>query len=271
MLQMKEQIKETVDFIRKKTQAKYPIGIILGTGLGGLVKYIKKDFEIDYKQIPNFPVSTVESHSGKLIFGSLSGKPVVAMQGRFHFYEGYLHQRVTYPIYIFKELGVKYLIVSNACGAINSKFHKTDLMIITSHINLHFTIPPIRNTDDREDKSKHFYSKKLINFAEGIALKHNINVRKGVYASVQGPSLETKSEYRVMKTIGADVVGMSTIPEVILAKKLGIESLGLSIITDEGFPDTVEVAKLENILKAASIAEPKLTKLTQKFIEEIKI
>ena len=259
------------NYIRKYSQKNYPIGIILGTGLGGLVKYIKQDFFLDYNNIPEFPVSTVESHSGKLIFGKISGKPVVAMQGRFHFYEGYSHPRVTYPIHIFNDLGVKYLIVSNACGAINTKFNKTDLMIITSHINLHFSSPlrglPLKGTNS----TRYFYSKELINLAEKIALENNIEIRKGVYASVQGPTLETVSEYRVMKKIGADVVGMSTIPEVVIAKGLGIQSLGLSIITDEGFPDTVKVAKIEHILEAASIAESKLTLLTQKLIEELKV
>lgn len=260
-----------IDYIRKYTNKNYPIGIILGTGLGGLVKYIKQEFYLDYNNIPDFPVSTVESHSGKLICGSISGKPVIAMQGRFHFYEGYSHNRVTFPIHIFKNLGVKYLIVSNACGAINTKFRKTDLMIITSHINLHFSSPLRGNIFKINNHSKFFYSKELIILAEKIALENNIEIRKGVYASVQGPTLETVSEYRVMKKIDADVVGMSTIPEVIVAKELGIKSLGLSIITDEGFPDTVKVAKIEHILEAASIAESKLTLLTQKLIESLKI
>jgi len=268
---MQADISETLKYFRRFTKKKYPILIILGTGLGGLVKFIKKDFELDYNKIPNFPVSTVESHSGKLIFGSISNKPVVAMQGRFHFYEGYSHHRVTFPIHIFDGLGIKYLIVSNACGAINTKFRKTDLMIISSHINLHFSSPLINIKTFGQNDAKSFYSKELIRLTEKIALSNNIDIKKGVYATVQGPTLETISEYRFMKKIGADVVGMSTVPEVIVAKKLGIKTLGLSIITDEGFPDTVKVARLEDILKAASIAESKLTLLTQKLIESLKI
>jgi purine-nucleoside phosphorylase len=265
------QYRNATNFIRKYTKKNFSVGLILGTGLGGLVKYIKKDFQLDYNEIPDFPISTVESHSGKFIFGTIAGKPVAAMQGRFHYYEGYPHSRVTFPIHIFKSLGVKYLIVSNACGAINTKFSKTDLMIITSHINLHFSTPLMAFKENKIEDSKNFYSKSLISLAEEVALKHKIQVRKGTYATVQGPTLETISEYRLMKKMGADVVGMSTVPEVIIAKKLGMQSLGLSIITDEGFPDTVKVARLEDILKAASVAESKLTLLTQKFIEALKI
>jgi purine-nucleoside phosphorylase len=263
--------KNATNYIRKFTKKNYPIGIILGTGLGGLVKYIKQDFCLDYNEIPDFPVSTVESHSGKFIFGTIAGKPVAAMQGRFHYYEGYSHSRVTFPIYVLTNLGVKYLIVSNACGAINTKFRKTDLMIITSHINLHFSSPLIGCGKNRNNGAKHFYSKNLISLAEKTALNHGIEVRKGTYATVQGPTLETISEYRLMKKIGSDVVGMSTVPEAIVARQHGIETLGLSIITDEGFPDTVKVAKIEHILEAAAIAESKLTLLTEKFIEALKI
>lgn len=267
---MRHKIKNTTDYIFNNIKDKYDIGIILGTGLGGLVKFIKKEHIIDYSNIPNFPVSTVESHHGKLIFGKLSGKKIIAMQGRFHYYEGYSHERVTFPVHIMKELGVKYLIASNACGALNPEFRKTDLMILTSHINLHFTSPLIgANIFNGNHKTSHFYSKKLIELAEQTALENNIDIKKGVYASVQGPALETKSEYRMIRKFGSDVVGMSTIPEVIVAHKLGIESLGISIITDEGFPDIIEVAVLENILNAASIAEPKMTLLIKKLIEKL--
>jgi purine-nucleoside phosphorylase len=263
------QYEEAIKYIRNITNDGYKIGIILGTGLGGLVKYIKKEHSIDYSKIPNFPVSTVESHSGKLIFGTLSGKKIVAMQGRFHFYEGYNHHRVTFPIHVMKRIGIKYLIASNACGALNPKFSKTDLMILTSHINLHFTSPLIGINLPEKGKGTHYYSKKLIKLAEETALENNIDIKKGVYASVQGPALETKSEYKMIRNFSSDVVGMSTIPEVIVAHKLGIESLGMSIITDEGFPDTVRVAKLEHILEAASIAEPKMTLLIKKLVEKL--
>jgi len=235
-------------------------GIILGTGLGGLVKYIDIEFEIDYSDIPHFPVSTVESHSGKLIFGKLSGKNIVAMQGRFHYYEGYTMDEVTFPIYILYSLGVKNLIASNACGALNPKFNKTDLMIMTSHINLLFDTPLKRKQINFRDGSR-IYSKRLIELAEQTALESGIYIQKGIYAPVQGPNLETVSEYRMIRRMGGDTVGMSTIPEALVASNLGMEVLGLSIITDKGFPDTLEVAILKDILEAAGIAEPKLTLL----------
>jgi purine-nucleoside phosphorylase len=266
---MKSNIRTTAGYIRSIVKEKYDAGIILGTGLGGLVKFIKIDHVIDYSDIPNFPVSTVESHHGKLIFGKLSGKKIIAMQGRFHFYEGYSHERVTFPLHIMKELGINFLIASNACGALNPEFRKTDLMILTSHINLHFSSPLIGSKYKDKARKTHYYSPRLIELAEKTAVENNIDLKKGVYASVQGPTLETKSEYRMIRKFGGDVVGMSTIPEVIVAHKLGIESLGISIITDEGFPDTIEVAMLENILKAASIAEPKMTLLIKKLIEKL--
>jgi len=257
------------EFIKAKTSHNYPIGIILGTGLGGLVKYIDIDFSIEYSDIPHFPVSTVEFHSGKLIFGTLSGKRIVAMQGRFHYYEGYNHHRVTFPVHILKELGIKYLLVSNACGALNPQFKKTELMIISSHINLHFETPLIGFKIVNHKAPAQFYSKELIKLAEDIAIENDIDIRKGVYSSVQGPNLETRAEYRMIKKIGGDVVGMSTIPEVIVAHKLGIKCLGISIVTDEGFPDTLEVANIQDIIKAASVAEPNLTLLTQKLVEKL--
>lgn len=267
---MNHKIKQSHKHIKKIVKADYDVGIILGTGLGGLVKFIKKEYVLDYTDIPNFPVSTVESHHGKLIFGILSGKRIIAMQGRFHFYEGYTHEQVTFPIHVMKELGIKYLIASNACGALNPQFKKTDLMLLTSHINLHFTTPLIGlKKVNNKNRASHYYSRRLIELAEQTALENKIDIKKGVYASVQGPTLETKSEYRMIRKIARDVVGMSTIPEVLIAHSLGIESLGISIITDEGFPDSLEEAKLENILKAASIAEPKMTLLIKKLMEKL--
>ena len=260
-MNISNKIDEAVKFIRTKTKDKFEIGIILGTGLGGLVKDIKISLEIDYSEIPNFPVSTVESHQGKLIFGKLSGKNIVALQGRFHYYEGYSQLKVTFPIFVLKKLGVKHLIVSNACGALNPAYRKTDLMIITSHINLHFANPLMGLKIKPKEESRRFYSKYLTDLAKETALSNGIKIQQGSYASAQGPSLETRAEYRAFRKFSGDVVGMSTIPEVIVAKKLGIETLGISIITDEGFPDTVSVAILEHILKAAAIAEPKMTLL----------
>ena len=259
---------EATDFLRIRHTDDFPIGIILGTGLGGLVKDIEIVSEIDYSEIPYFPVSTVESHSGKLIFGKLSGKNIVAMQGRFHFYEGYSMDEVTFPVKVLNSLGVKNLIVSNACGALNPKFRRTDLMIITSHINLLFDTP-LKNKKLEYNDGSNIYSKKLIRLAGETALENEIEVQKGTYAPVQGPNLETAAEYRMIRKFGGDTVGMSTIPEALIAANLGINVLGLSIITDEGFPDTLKVALLPHILEAAGIAEPRLTLLIRKLVEKI--
>ncbi|MBS1513581.1 MAG: purine-nucleoside phosphorylase [Bacteroidetes bacterium] len=260
---------EALDYIKKIAGDNYEVGIILGTGLGGLVKEIEISHSIEYHDIPNFPVSTVESHSGKLIFGKLSGKKIVAMQGRFHFYEGYSHEQVVFPVLVLHALGIKTLLVSNACGGLNPTFRRTDLMIISGHINMHFTSPLINFQGQSSERAKNFYSKKLIKLAEEIALENGIDVQKGVYLVVQGPNLETRAEYRMTRMLGGDVVGMSTVPEVLAASELGIECLGLSIITDEGFPDTLKVAELKEILEAASITEPKLTLLTKKLVERL--
>jgi len=254
---------------RKNIGGNYDIGIILGTGLGGIVKDINLEDSIEYSEIPYFPVSTVESHCGKLLLGKLQGVNIIVMQGRFHFYEGYSHSEITFPLHIFKKLGVKYLIASNACGCLNPQFRKTDLMIISSHINLHFNSPLKAFKGNDAEATNIFYSKKLISLAEKTAIEIGIEIRKGVYCSVQGPNLETRSEYRFLRKTSADVVGMSTIPEIIIAHKIGIESLGISIVTDEGFPDTIKVAKLEDILTAASIAEPKLTALIKEMVLKI--
>lgn len=261
---------EAVDFIKAKVKDEYEVGIILGTGLGGLVKEIQIDHTIEYTEIPNFPVSTVESHHGRLIFGTLSGKKIVAMQGRFHFYEGYSHGEVTFPVYVLKKLGIKFLIVSNACGALNPSFRRTDLMLIRSHINLHFTTPFKGVAYNKNDAFVDDYTAEMIKLAEETALENKIPVQKGVYLSVQGPNLETRTEYRMTRKMGGDVVGMSTIPEILVASSmLGLKCLGLSIITDEGFPETLKVAELKDILEAAAIAEPKMTLLTRKIIEKL--
>jgi purine-nucleoside phosphorylase len=259
---------EALGYLRNKIPEDYSVGIILGTGLGGLVKDIKISHEIEYSEIPHFPVSTVESHSGKLIFGKLSGKNIVAMQGRFHFYEGYSMDEVTFPVYVLKQLGVNHLIVSNACGAVNPGFRRSDLMIMTSHINLLFDTPLKRKTLNFNNGSR-IYSKKLIELAEKTALENGINIQKGTYVPVQGPNLETVSEYRMVRKFGGDTVGMSTIPEALVANNLGIEVLGLSIITDQGFPDTLKVAMLKDILEAAGITEPSLTLLIRKLVEKL--
>lgn len=261
--------KEAYNYIKSISDKKYDAGIILGTGLGGLVKFIEKEHSIDYKDIPGFPVSTVESHTGKLILGKLSGKNIIAMSGRFHYYEGYSHKRVTFPIHVLKQAGIRTLIVSNACGAVSTKLEKADLMIMTSHFNMHFTTPLIGSYRLNGEAAKYFYDEELIALAEKVALKNNINIKKGSYASVQGPNLETKAEYRLMQKIGVDTVGMSTIPEVLVARELGLKTLGLSIITDLGFPDTLKVAMLEDILESAGKAEPKMVTLIKKLVNEL--
>jgi purine-nucleoside phosphorylase len=260
--------KESTAYILKHIGSFAPdIGIILGTGLGGLVKDVNIKYRLDYKSIPHFPVSTVESHHGNLLFGEISGRSAVIMQGRFHMYEGYSHSEVTYPLRVMNLLGVKTLLVSNACGGLNPVFRKADLMIMRDHINFHFETP-FKNSENSVS-NRRVYDKKLISVALQVALENNISVRKGVYLSLQGPTLETRSEYRMVRKLGADVVGMSTIPEALLAINHNMKVLGLSIITDMGFPDTLKPAVLEEILESAAIAEPKLTLLTKKILEKL--
>lgn len=259
---------EACKFLEQTVKDTYETGIILGTGLGGLVKKIEPDCFFDYDTIPNFPVSTVEFHHGKLFFGKLAGKKIIAMQGRFHYYEGYNHYNVTFPLHILKSFGVKNLIISNACGALNPTYRKTELMLLSSYMNFHFANPLRGAKFFYDDKPVKQFSQRLLKLAEEAALENGIDIHKGVYASVQGPNLETRAEYRMLRKIGADVVGMSTIPEIITASNIGIETLGISIITDEGFPDTLKVALLEHIIESAEIAEKKLMLLTEKLVEK---
>ncbi len=268
-----EMIQESMKFITSKTDCKPEYGIILGTGLGRLADAIKADCVIPYEQIPHFPVSTVETHAGKLIFGELSGKKVMAMQGRFHYYEGYSMQQIVFPIRVMKFLGVKTLIVSNACGGINPNFHPGTIMAITDHINLLGDNPLIGPNDNRigprfPDMSEP-YSKRLLELVHKVALKNGIRLENGVYASMSGPSLETRSEYRMLKIIGADVIGMSTVPEVIAAVHAGLEVLGLSVVTDSCLPDALEPADIKKIIAVADKAEPVLVKLIQKVLEAL--
>ncbi|MCC6865317.1 MAG: purine-nucleoside phosphorylase [Ignavibacteria bacterium] len=265
MLRTNKQLNETYSYIARNTNNfNAEIGIILGTGLGGLVNDISIQHKIKYSKIPYFPVSTVESHHGNLILGTISGKNAVVMQGRFHYYEKYSHEEITYPVRLMKSMGIKVLIVSNACGGLNPGYKKADLMIMRDHINFHFDTP-LKNF--KHPSNKLLYSDELICLAEKAALQNGISIKKGVYLSLHGPALETKSEYRMVRKFGADVVGMSTIPEVTAAAYLGIKTLGLSIITDIGLPDTLKPAVLEEILAAAAEAEPKMTLLTNKTIE----
>ncbi|MBS4033249.1 MAG: purine-nucleoside phosphorylase [Ignavibacterium sp.] len=266
-------INETVAVIRKEANDDYPVGIILGTGLGGLVKEIDIEKEIDYSELPYFPLSTVESHHGRLILGKINGKKVVAMQGRFHFYEGYSMQQITYPVRVMKFLGVKTLLVSNACGGMNPDYRKGDLMLMNDHINLLGDNPLIGKNEDelgpRFPDMSEPYGLELIELAEKVAVENQIKVHKGVYVAVPGPNLETRAEYRFLREIGADVVGMSTVPENIVANHMGIKVLGISIITDECFPDSLKPVIVDEIIAAAMKAEPKMTLIMKEVIKRL--
>jgi len=269
------QINETFDYIQSKTNIEPEIGIILGTGLGGLVNEIEIEQFIPYGDIPHFPVSTVETHEGKLIVGQLGGKKVIAMQGRFHFYEGYSMKQITLPVRVMKKLGIRTLLISNAAGGMNPEFRRGDLMIITDHINLLGDNPLIGpNLDEfglRFPDMSEPYSNKLISLAEKVATENDINIKKGIFVSVSGPNLETKAEYRFLRNIGADVVGMSTVPENIVAVHSGIKVLGMSVITDECFPDTLQPVNVQEIIKTAKNTEPKLTLIMKSVIEQLLI
>jgi len=274
MTDLRRHIVHAVEFIRTKTKAKPAIGIILGTGLGGLAKEIKKEAVIDYDQIPHFPVSTVESHHGKLIFGKLAGKNVVAMQGRFHYYEGYTLQQATFPVRVMKFLGVRTLLISNAGGALNPLFRKGDVMTIADHINLLGDNPLIGPNDDtlgpRFPDMSEPYSRELIALAEKVALDLKIPLQKGVYVAMQGPNLETRAEYRFLRTVGADAVGMSTVPENIVAVHMGMKVLGFSILTDECFPDALKPVTLKEVIAVANKAEPKMTAIMKEVVRRLK-
>lgn len=266
-------IDETVSFLRTRTEARPAVGIILGTGLGGLVKEIAAETVIDYAEIPHFPVSTVESHKGKLIVGTLGGKSVVAMQGRFHYYEGYTMGQVTYPVRVMKALGVETLLISNAAGGMNPLFSKGDIMLITDHINLLGDNPLIGPNEDtlgpRFPDMSEPYSRELIALAERVALDLKVRLQKGVFVALTGPTMETRAEYRFLRTIGADVVGMSTVPEVIVAVHQSMRVLGFSIMTDECFPDALKPVSLQEVIAVANQAEPKLTAVMKEVVTRL--
>jgi purine-nucleoside phosphorylase len=268
---LRKQIDDAFRFIGTKTNASPSIGIILGTGLGALAQEIEKDTVIDYGEIPHFPVSTVESHHGKLIFGTLAGKKVVAMQGRFHYYEGYTMKQITFPVRVMKFLGVETLLISNAAGALNESFSRGDVMLMTDHINLLGDNPLIGPNDDtlgpRFPDMSEPYNMELIGRAEKVAQELKIKVQKGVYVAMQGPNLETRSEYRFLRKIGADAVGMSTVPEDIVAIQMGMKVFGVSIITDECFPDTLKPITLEEVIAVANKAEPRMTAIMKEVVK----
>jgi purine-nucleoside phosphorylase len=268
-----ERTAEAVEAIRARTQAAPRVAVILGTGLGGLAERIEIEEAIPYEEIPHFPLSTVESHSGRLLFGTLGGKPVVAMQGRFHRYEGYSLQQVTFPVRVMRALGAEVLVVSNACGGMNPLWAPGDLVLIADHINLLGDNPLVGPNDDalgpRFPDMSEPYDLGLREAAREVALEEKIPLRSGVYVAVPGPNLETRAEYRMLRVMGADVVGMSTVPEVIVAVHGGMRVMGVSIITDACFPDALEAANIERIIATARGAEPSLTKLVEGVIARI--
>ncbi|HOM64071.1 MAG TPA: purine-nucleoside phosphorylase [Dysgonamonadaceae bacterium] len=270
---MLETIKQTSDYLKNKIGEIPNTAIILGTGLGELANEIDNKTEIPYAEIPNFPISTVEGHSGKLIIGTLGGKSILAMQGRFHFYEGYSMKEVTFPVRVFQALGVKYLFVSNAAGGMNPSFDIGDIMLIEDHINM-FPEHPLRgkNYDElgtRFPDMSEAYDKKLRMMAMQIANEKNIKLQHGVYVGVQGPTFETPAEYQFFRVIGGDAVGMSTVPEVIVANHAKMKVLAFSIITDLGVPGKIVEVSHEEVQEAAKIAQPKMAEIMRTIVQKI--
>lgn len=267
---MIKQIKQTTDYLRSKGFENAEIGIILGTGLGLLLEEINIIKEVSYNHIPNFPTATVEFHKGKLIYGELSGKKVIVMQGRFHVYEGYTLQDVTYPVRIMEKFGIKTILVSNAAGAINLDYKKGELMLIEDHINLQGNSPlaflGVEQLGERFTDMSAPYSPKIIETIESIAQSKQIKLHKGVYASVVGPQLETRAEYKMLKIIGADAVGMSTVPEVIVANHLKLNVAAMSVLTDECDPNNLKPVNIADILEMAAKAEPDLINIIKELI-----
>lgn len=270
---MLEKFKTASDYIKGRVDLQPTIGIILGTGLGGLVNEIEIAHEIEYKDIPHFPISTVKGHSGKLIFGKLGGKSVVAMQGRFHYYEGYSLQEVTFPVRVMKFLGIQKLFVSNASGGVNESFEIGEIMILNDHIDLFPGNPLIgKNIEElgpRFPDMSEPYSHELINKALNIAQENGIHVSQGVYAGLTGPTLETPAEYSYVHAIGADAVGMSTVPEVIVARHMDIPCFAISIVTDLGVPGKIKKVTHQEVIEVAAKQEPKMTLIMKELISSI--
>ena len=268
-----DRIQDAVGVVRKATALQPEVGIILGTGLGGLAEKISVEVALPYEQIPGFPLSTVESHAGRLLLGRLGTRPVVAMQGRFHRYEGYGLAEVTFPVRVMRALGAGSLVVSNACGGMNPLWNPGDLVLISDHINLLGDNPLIGANDDRlgsrfPDMSDP-YDRELRGLARAVATELGIGLREGIYVAVPGPNLETRAEYRMLRGMGADVVGMSTVPEVIVAAHGGMRTVGISIITDQCLPDALEPADISRIIDTARRAEPSLTRLIARLVERL--
>lgn len=270
---MWELVQETVNYIKEKTNFTPEYGVILGSGLGSFTDDINIEFTLPYNEIPNFPVSTVQGHKGALVFGTVGGKKVMAMQGRFHFYEGYDMKQVTFPVRVMKYLGIEKLIVSNASGGVNPAYEVGSVVIIKDHINF-FPEHPLRGKNDdrfgpRFLNMNEAYNKAMIQKAKAIAAENNITVHDGVYLGLQGPTFETFAEYKMVKILGADCVGMSTVPEVIVARHMGMECFGLSVITDMGDVETaMEEVSHDEVLKAAAKAEPQVRKLIKELISQ---
>ena len=270
---MWDKVQETVKFLKEKGFENPEYAIVLGSGLGKLVDVIKIEKSIPYKEIPNFPVSTVAGHSGNLIFGTISGKKVVVQQGRFHYYEGWDMKQVTFPIRVFKFLGIEKLIVSNASGGVNSNFEVGDLMIISDHINM-MPEHPLHGPNDERFGPRFVdmhdaYDKKMISVMEETAKEQGVKIHKGIYLALQGPTFETPAEYGMVRRLGADCVGMSTVPEVIVAKHMNMTCFGVSVITDLGLEGIVEAVSHEEVQKAAKSAEKTLSTLMVKFLEKM--
>jgi purine-nucleoside phosphorylase len=272
-LDLYDRVDEAASAIRAKWNGKPRVGIILGTGLGGLVEEIQSEAAIEYEQIPHFPTSTVVTHAGRFVCGKLAGKTVVAMEGRFHFYEGYSLEQITLPVRVMKALGCEVLVVSNACGGMNPQWSKGDIMVIEDHINLIGDNPLIGKNDDR--LGPRFpdmcwpYDRQLISLARRVALEEKISLQQGVLVAVAGPNLETRAEYRFLRAIGADVVSMSTVPEIIVGVHSGLRNIGFSVITDVCLPDALEPASIADIIATANAAEKKLRVLVRRVVQEL--
>jgi purine-nucleoside phosphorylase len=267
---MWNQVQETVSYIKSKVNFAPEYGVILGSGLGSFTDDIQIEFTLPYSEIPNFPISTVEGHKGALVFGTIGTKKVVAMQGRFHFYEGYSMKEVTFPVRVMKFLGIEKVIVSNASGGVNPNYKVGSIVLIKDHINM-MPEHPLRGKNDERFGPRFVnmsepYSKKMIAIAKEVAHKLNIEVQDGIYLGLQGPTFETLSEYRMVKILGADCVGMSTVPEVIVARHMDMECFGISVITDMGDEDNIEEVNHAEVLKAAEKAEPFVRKLIKELI-----
>lgn len=270
---MWDQVQETVKYLKDKTNFTPEIGIVLGSGLGNLTADIKIEFEIPYEQIPNFPVSTVQGHKGALIFGTIGGKKIVAMQGRFHYYEGYDIKTTVFPIRVMKYLGVETLVVSNASGGVNPTFKVGDIMIITDHINA-FPEHPLRGHNDERFGPRFvnmdgIYTKQYISLAKEIAKEKNFDIKEGVYYGLQGPTFETLAEYKMVRIVGADCVGMSTVPETIVARHMDMKIFGISVISDMGNEDGIAEVSHDEVLKAVQAAEPIARELINEFIARL--